>query len=30
MRKLSPFKPYRGLAAFYLLAYERLSKQPAK
>jgi DNA-3-methyladenine glycosylase II len=26
MRKLSPFKPYRGLAAFYLLAYERLSK----
>jgi DNA-3-methyladenine glycosylase II len=23
MRKLSPFKPYRGLAAFYLLAYER-------
>jgi DNA-3-methyladenine glycosylase II len=25
MRKLSPFKPYRGLAAFYLLAYERLS-----
>ncbi len=29
MRKLSPFKPYRGLAAFYLLAYERLSKHPA-
>jgi DNA-3-methyladenine glycosylase II len=26
MRKLSPFKPFRGLAAFYLLAYERLSK----
>ena len=26
MRKLSPFRPYRGLAAFYLLAYERLSK----
>ncbi len=26
MRKLSPFKPYRGLAAFYLLAYERLSR----
>jgi DNA-3-methyladenine glycosylase II len=26
MRKFSPFKPYRGLAAFYLLAYERLSK----
>jgi DNA-3-methyladenine glycosylase II len=26
MRKLSPFKSYRGLAAFYLLAYERLSK----
>jgi DNA-3-methyladenine glycosylase II len=26
MRKLSSFKPYRGLAAFYLLAYERLSK----
>jgi DNA-3-methyladenine glycosylase II len=25
MRKLSSFKPYRGLAAFYLLAYERLS-----
>jgi DNA-3-methyladenine glycosylase II len=25
MRKLSPFKPYRGLAAFYMLAYERLS-----
>jgi DNA-3-methyladenine glycosylase II len=24
MRKLSPFKPYRGLAAFYLLAYLRL------
>ena len=26
MRKLSPFKPYRGLAAFYLLAYMRLTK----
>ena len=26
MRKLSPFKPYRGLAAFYLLAFEHLSK----
>jgi DNA-3-methyladenine glycosylase II len=26
MRKLSPFKPYRGLAAFYLLAYQRLTK----
>lgn len=26
MRKLSAFKPYRGLAAFYLMAYERLSK----
>jgi 3-methyladenine DNA glycosylase/8-oxoguanine DNA glycosylase len=26
MRKLSSFKPYRGLAAFYLLAYDRLSK----
>ena len=26
LRKLSVFKPYRGLAAFYLLAYERLSK----
>jgi DNA-3-methyladenine glycosylase II len=26
LRKLSPFKPYRGLAAFYLLAYERRSK----
>jgi DNA-3-methyladenine glycosylase II len=24
-RKLSSFKPYRGLAAFYLLAYERFS-----
>ena len=30
MRKLSPFKPYRGLAAFYLLAYERLSKMPGR
>ncbi len=30
MRKLSPFKPYRGLAAFYLLAYERLSKMPVR
>jgi DNA-3-methyladenine glycosylase II len=29
MRKLSSFKPYRGLAAFYLLAYERLSKNLA-
>jgi DNA-3-methyladenine glycosylase II len=29
MRKLSSFKPYRGLAAFYLLAYERLSKMAA-
>lgn len=28
MRKLAPFKPYRGLAAFYLLAYWRLSKLP--
>ena len=28
-RKLSSFKPYRGLAAFYLLAYERLSKNLA-
>jgi DNA-3-methyladenine glycosylase II len=27
MRKLSSFKPYRGLAAFYLLAYERLPKK---
>ena len=27
MRKLSPFKPYRGLAAFYLLAHERSSKR---
>lgn len=26
MRKLSPFKPYRGLAAFYLLAHSWLSK----
>jgi DNA-3-methyladenine glycosylase II len=26
LRKLSAFKPYRGLAAFYLLAYERISK----
>ena len=30
MRKLSPFKPYRGLAAFYLLAYERVSKMPGR
>lgn len=30
MRKLSPFKPYRGLAAFYLLAYERLIKSLAR
>ena len=29
MRKLSFFKPYRGMAAFYLLAYERLSKNHA-
>ena len=29
VRKLSSFKPYRGLAAFYLLAYERLSKNHA-
>jgi DNA-3-methyladenine glycosylase II len=28
-RKLSAFKPYRGLAAFYLLAYERMSKYQA-
>jgi DNA-3-methyladenine glycosylase II len=28
MKKLSPFNPYRGLAAFYLLAYERLSRVP--
>jgi len=27
-RKLSPFKPYRGLAAFYLLAHDRLSRTP--
>jgi DNA-3-methyladenine glycosylase II len=26
MRKLLPFKPYRGLAAFYLLAHMRLTK----
>lgn len=25
IRKLAPFKPYRGLAAFYLLAHARLS-----
>jgi DNA-3-methyladenine glycosylase II len=30
MRKLSPFKPYRGLAAFYLLAYRRLAKDRAE
>jgi DNA-3-methyladenine glycosylase II len=30
MRKLSSFKPYRGLAAFYLLAYERLPKIPGR
>ena len=30
MRKLSPFKPYRGLAAFYMLAHERLSKSSAQ
>ena len=29
MRKLSPFKPYRGLAAFYLLAHDRLTKSLA-
>jgi DNA-3-methyladenine glycosylase II len=29
MRKLSSFKPYRGLAAFYLLAYERF-KMPRR
>ena len=29
LRKLSALKPYRGLAAFYLLAYEHLSKYPA-
>ncbi len=29
LRKLSAFKPYRGLAAFYLLAYERMSKYHA-
>jgi len=28
LRKLSAFKPYRGLAAFYLLAHERRSKYP--
>jgi DNA-3-methyladenine glycosylase II len=27
LRKLSPFKPYRGLAAFYLLAYDRFIKK---
>ncbi len=26
IRKLAPFKPYRGLAAFYLLAHARLTK----
>ena len=26
LRKLSAFRPYRGLAAFYLLAHERMSK----
>jgi len=26
MKKFSPFRPYRGLAAFYLLAYGRLQK----
>jgi DNA-3-methyladenine glycosylase II len=30
MRKLSPFKPYRGLAAFYLLAHERLPEYLAR
>jgi len=30
MRKLSPFKPYRGLAAFYLLAHRRLGKDHVK
>lgn len=29
LQKLSAFKPYRGLAAFYLLAYERISKHHA-
>jgi DNA-3-methyladenine glycosylase II len=29
LRKLSAIKPYRGLAAFYLLAYERMSKYHA-
>ena len=29
LRKLSAFRPYRGLAAFYLLAYERISKHQA-
>lgn len=26
LEKLLPFKPYRGLAAFYLLAYDRLAR----
>lgn len=30
MRKLSPFKPYRGLAAFYFLAHMRLTKDHVK
>jgi DNA-3-methyladenine glycosylase II len=30
LRKLSPFKPYRGLAAFYLLAYDRFIKKVEK
>jgi DNA-3-methyladenine glycosylase II len=29
LRKLAAFKPFRGLAAFYLLAYARLSKDAA-
>jgi DNA-3-methyladenine glycosylase II len=29
LQKLSAFKPYRGLAAFYLLVYERISKHHA-
>jgi len=30
MRKLSPFRPYRGLAVFYLLAHDRLMKKAAQ
>jgi DNA-3-methyladenine glycosylase II len=30
MRKLASFRPYRGLAAFYLLGYERLPKVPSR